>query len=40
MSHRLPIVKAITWMLQTLEWGQMALRTGVEATAGCPRSSP
>jgi hypothetical protein len=28
------------WVLQTLEWGQMAPRTGVEATAGCPSSIP
>jgi len=40
MSHRLPIVKAIMWVLQTLEWGQMAPRTGVKATAGCLSSIP
>ena len=40
MSHRMHIVKAIISVPQTLEWGQMAPRTGVEATAGCPSSTP
>jgi len=40
MSHRLLIVEAITWILQTLEWDQIAPRTGVEAAAGCLVPAP